>query len=139
MNLPVKIFTTLNVLIYRLTGGILGSQMGGQSMLLLSTTGRKSGKIHVIAISYFRDGNHYILVASNWGKSHHPAWYHNLISQPLAEIQVKARKIRVCARPAAIEEYERLWNYVNTKNPVYNRYQRNTYRKIPIMILEPQS
>ena len=139
MNLPVKIFTTLNVLIYRLTGGILGSQMGGQSMLLLSTTGRKSGKIHVIAISYFRDGNHYILVASNWGKSHHPAWYHNLISQPLAEIQVKARKIRVCAHPAAIEEYERLWNYVNTKNPVYNRYQRNNYRKIPIMILEPQS
>jgi deazaflavin-dependent oxidoreductase (nitroreductase family) len=139
MNMPVKIFTALHIFIYRLTGGILGSRMGGQSMLLLSTTGRKSGKLHVIAISYFRDGNNYILVASNWGKDHHPAWYHNLISQPLADIQVKARKLGVNARPAAAEEYERLWNYVSTKNPMYTRYQRNTRRKIPIVILEPQS
>ena len=139
MKLLVKFFTTLNVFIYRVTGGILGSQMGGQSMLLLSTTGRKSGKIHVIAISFFRDGNDYILVASNWGKDHHPAWYHNLISQPLAKIQVKAHKIRVSARPAALEEYDRLWTLVNAKNPIYNRYQRNTRRKIPIVILEPLS
>jgi deazaflavin-dependent oxidoreductase (nitroreductase family) len=139
MNLPVKVFTALHIFIYRLTSGILGSQMGGQSMLLLSTTGRKSGKIHVIAISYFRDGNHYLLVASNWGKEHHPAWYHNLISQPLADIQVKARKLRVTGRPAADEEYERLWTLVNAKNPMYTRYQQNTRRKIPIVILEPQS
>jgi F420H(2)-dependent quinone reductase len=139
MNMPVKIFTALHIFIYRLTGGFLGSRMGGQSMLLLSTTGRKSGKLHVIAISYFRDGNNYLLVASNWGKDHHPAWYHNLTSQPLADIQVKARKLGVNARPAAAEEYERLWNYVSTKNPMYTRYQRNTRRKIPIVILEPQS
>ena len=138
MNGWVKAFTGLNVFFYRLTGGILGSEMGGQSMLLLSTTGRKSGKTHVIAISYFRDGGNYILVASNWGRDHHPAWYHNLISQPSAEIQVKARRLRVCARLAAGEEYERLWNYVNTKNPVYDRYQRHTTRKIPIVILEPE-
>jgi len=129
----------LHILIYRLTGGILGSQMGGQSMLLLSTTGRKSGKQHVIAISYIQDGNHYLLVASNWGKDHHPAWYYNLTSQPLADIQVKARKLRVTARPAAAEEYEQLWNYISAKNPMYNRYQQNTRRKIPIIILEPQS
>ena len=139
MNLPVQVFTALHIFIYRLTGGILGSQMGGQSMLLLATTGRKSGKLHVIAISYFRDGNDYILVASNWGKEHHPAWYYNLISQPLADIQVKARKIRVNAHPATDEVYERLWSYVSTKNPMYTGYQRNTRRKIPIVILEPQS
>jgi deazaflavin-dependent oxidoreductase (nitroreductase family) len=138
MNGWVKAFTGLNVFFYRLTGGMLGSEMGGQSMLLLSTTGRKSGKNHVIAISYFRDGGNYILVASNWGRDHHPAWYHNLISQPAAEIQVKTRKLRVSAHLAAGEEYERLWKYVNTKNPVYTRYQRHTVRKIPIVILEPE-
>ncbi len=137
MILPVKIFTALNVFFYRLTGGILGGQMGGQSMLLLSTTGRKSGRTHVIAITYFRDGDHYILVASNWGKDHHPAWYHNLISQPLAEIQVKRQKLRVCAHPASDGEYERLWDFVTRHNSQYTRYQRQTQRKIPVMILEP--
>ncbi len=138
MKLPLKVFTALNVFFYRLTGGILGGQMGGQSMLLLSTTGRKSGRTHVIAITYFRDGNDYILVASNWGKDHHPAWYHNLISQPLAEIQVKTHKLRVCAHPAADGEYDRLWAFVTRHNPQYTRYQQQTLRKIPVMILEPE-
>jgi F420H(2)-dependent quinone reductase len=68
MKLLVRIFTALNVFFYRVTGGILGSRMAGQSMLLLFTTGRRSGKTRVIPISYFRDGETYILIASNWGK-----------------------------------------------------------------------
>ena len=134
----IKVFTTINVFIYRLTRGILGSKMGGQSILLLYTTGRKSGKTHIIAITYFRDGENYLLVASNWGKDHHPAWYHNLMSQSAADIQVKARKLRVSARQATAEEYDRLWNYVTSRNPIYVRYQQQTRRKIPVIILKPE-
>lgn len=138
MKLLIKMFSAVHIFIYRLTGGFLVSQMGGQSMLLLSTTGRRSGKMHVIAISYFRDGNNYILVASNWGKDQHPAWYHNLTSQPLAEIQVKTHKLRVCAHPATGEEYHRMWDFVTRHNSTYARYQRQTLRKIPVVILEPE-
>jgi deazaflavin-dependent oxidoreductase (nitroreductase family) len=139
MKLWGNIFTATNVFIHRLTGGILGSKMGGQSMLLLTTTGNKSGRKRVIAISYFRDGDNYILVTSNWGRAHHPGWYHNLIGQPAAEIQVKSRKLRVCARSAASEEYDRLWSLVSKQNPIYVHYQQQTRRKIPIVILEPES
>lgn len=138
MKLLIKVFTWINVFIYRLTRGILGSQMEGQSMLLLYTTGRKSGKNRIIPISYLRDVENYILIASNWGRDNNPGWYHNLISQPEGEIQVKAHKLRVCAHLATGEDYDRLWNYVTSQSPFYGRYQRQTQRKIPIVILVPE-
>jgi deazaflavin-dependent oxidoreductase (nitroreductase family) len=138
MKLLIKIFTTLHVFIYRLTGGFLVSKMAGQSMLLLSTTGRRSGKTKTIAISYFRDNNKYILVASNWGSDHHPGWYHNLIRQPVAEIQVKGQKLHVRARIAPATEYDRLWKDIAKQNPMYTRYQHQTSRKIPLVILEQE-
>ena len=135
----VKFFTAMNVFIYRLTGGLIGSRMGGQSVLLLYTIGRKSGKTHIVSTNYFRDGEAYLLVASNWGRDNHPAWFHNLTNQPVVEIQVKARKLRVCARAASNGEYARLWESVCSQNPFYTRYQQQTRRKIPIVILEPGS
>ena len=138
MKLLIKVFTAAHVFIYRLVGGFLVSKMAGQSMLLLSTTGRRSGKTQTIAISYFRDGSDYVLVASNWGGAHHPGWYHNLMSLPAAEIQVKARKMRVCARPATPDEYDRLWKVVIKQNPMYAQYQQQTSRKIPLVILKQE-
>jgi F420H(2)-dependent quinone reductase len=135
----VRIFTALNVFIYRVTGGILGSRMAGQSMLLLFTTGRKSGKTRVIPISYFRDGETYILIASNWGRDYQPGWYHNLISQPQVKIQVRNRILRVRARTAEGAEYDRGWQYVASQSSFYVRYQRQTLRKIPVVILNPES
>jgi|WetSurMetagenome_2_1015567.scaffolds.fasta_scaffold394687_2 F420H(2)-dependent quinone reductase len=139
MKLPVKIFSALSVFLYQLSDGVLGSRMAGQSMLLLFTTGRKSGKIRITPISYFRDGETYILIASNWGRDYHPGWYYNLISQPEAEIQVKARKLRVCSHLAVGEEYDRLWNYVASQSSFYTRYQQRTRRKIPVVVLVPES
>jgi deazaflavin-dependent oxidoreductase (nitroreductase family) len=139
MKLLIKVFTVMHVFIYRLLGGFLVSKMAGQSMLLLSTTGRRSGKTQTISISYFRDDSDYVLVASNWGRDHHPGWYHNLMSQPAAEIQVKAQTMRVCARTATAGEYERLWKVIAKQNPMYVRYQHQTSRKIPLVILEQES
>ena len=134
----IKLLMSLNVFFYRLTNGRLGSTMNGQSVLLLHTTGRKSGKVYITPTNYFRDGENYILVASNWGKDKHPAWFFNLRRQKKATIQVKDKVLQVSAREAMGEEYRRLWQVVTSKNEYYIRYQKQTVRQIPIVILTPE-
>lgn len=129
----------VNVFLYRLTNGALGSRMSGQSVLLLHTVGRKSGAARTTPVNYYRDGERYVLVASNWGKARHPAWYLNLMQQGAAAIQVKDQKLRVRALPAKGEEYQRLWRYVTSQNDFYVRYQKQTQRQIPLVVLTPES
>ena len=131
----IKILMAVNIFLYRLTGGRLGGKMAGQSVLLLDTVGRKTGRRHTIPINYYRDGANYVVVASNWGQNHHPAWYYNLVNQPLTTIQVKNRHLRVRARTASDQEYDRLWQSVTSQNEFYVRYQKQTWRKIPLVIL----
>ena len=126
----------VNVFLFGLTGGRLGSRMSGQDVLLLHTVGRKSGVERTTPVNYFRDGSNYILVASNLGKPHHPAWYLNLLRQPSAAIRVGDRTLRVTARPAGEADYDRLWRLVSAKNSFYDRYQQQTSRQIPLVILE---
>jgi len=133
----IKVLMAMNVFLYRLTRGALGSRMGGQSVLLLHTVGRKSGKAYTIPLNYYRDGENYVVVASNWGKGYHPGWYYNLMQQGRTEIQVKDRKMRVQASQATGDEYERLWKVVTSQNDYYLRYQKQTDRKIPMVILTP--
>lgn len=109
--------------------------MGRQNVLLLFTTGRKSGKNYATTLSYYQDGTNYLVVASNWGKETHPDWYLNLLHQPYVEIQVGGKKIPMRAHPAVEEEYERLWKLVTAKNEQYISYQNGIQRKIPIVIL----
>lgn len=137
MDPLVKLFVRLNAFFFRLTNGRLGSQMGKQSVLLLQTTGRKSGKSYTTPLSFFRDGSNYLIVASNWGKEEHPNWFRNLVQQPRATIQVKDKTIPVQARPAGDEDYERLWNLVTRQNSQYVQYQSGLKRKIPIVVLTP--
>ena len=131
----IKVLMAMNVFMYRLSRGALGSKMAGQSVLLLHTVGRKSGKAFTIPLNYYRDGEDY--VASNWGKEYHPAWFYNLMQQGRTTIQVKARTIRVNASQPAGAEYERLWKVVTSQNDYYVRYQKQTSRKIPLVILAP--
>ena len=132
-----KIFTQANVFVYQISKGALGNRMGKQSVLLLSTTGRKSGKRYVTSLSFYRDGNSYLVVASNWGKENHPDWYNNLMHQPQTTIQVGASTIPVVAHSAQEEEYQRLWLLVTQKNEQYVEYQKRMKRSIPIVILSP--
>jgi deazaflavin-dependent oxidoreductase (nitroreductase family) len=138
MNIWVKALMATNVLAYRLSRGLLGSRMAGQSVLLLHTVGRKSGRSYITPVNYYRDGENYVLVASNWGNDSHPGWFFNLMHQSIATIQVKDQTIHARAREATAEEYERLWKYVTSKNDYYVRYQKQTRRKIPIVILTPE-
>jgi deazaflavin-dependent oxidoreductase (nitroreductase family) len=138
MSIWIKILMAVNVWIYRLTGGALGSRMAGQSVLLLHSVGRKSGKPYTTPVNFYREGENYILVASNWGKESHPGWFFNLRHQPETTIQVKRQVLPVKASEASGSDYERLWKFVTGKNEFYIRYQQQTERKIPIMILTPE-
>ncbi len=137
MNLQIRLLMAVNKFLYRLTGGRLGSRMAGQDVLLLHTTGRKSGKPYVTPTNYYRDGPRYVLVASNWGQPKNPAWYHNLMHMDTAAVQVKDQTIRVRPRLATEEEYAHLWQTVTSRNKFYVRYQQMTDRKIPLVILTP--
>jgi deazaflavin-dependent oxidoreductase (nitroreductase family) len=133
----IKFFTSANAFLFRKTGGRLGNRMGGQSVLLLHTVGRKSGKVHTTPLSYYREGNAYLVVASNWGKETHSAWFYNLVQNPRTTIQVGAAVIPVMARPAEGDEYVRLWALVTSQNDQYLKYQKGLALKIPIVILMP--
>lgn len=130
-------FTSIHVAIYRLTGGFLGGKLGKQSILLLHSVGARTGRKRITTLSYFRQDKNFLVVASNWGKSKHPGWYHNLLANPRTTIQVKAKTIEVLARPAQADEYPRLWQLVTSQNDQYVRYQHGLNRHIPIVILTP--
>jgi F420H(2)-dependent quinone reductase len=133
----IKFFTSANAFLFRITKGRLGNRMGGQSVLLLNTVGRKSSQPHTTPLSYYRDGDAYLVVASNWGKEVHSAWFYNLLEHPRTTIQVGATVIPVDSRPAEGEAYDRLWTLVTSQNDQYLKYQKGLARKIPIVILTP--
>ena len=137
MNNWTKIFMAANAFLFQKTQGRLGSRLGKQSVLLLHTLGRKSGKTYTTPLSYYRDGNTYLLVASNWGKEEHPNWFRNILQNPRTTIQVGANTIAVEFRQAQGEEYKRLWDLVTRQNDQYLKYQKGLARQIPIAILTP--
>jgi len=131
----IKFFTSANAFLIKATNGRLGSRLGKQSVLLLHTIGRKSGKSYVTPLSYYRDAENYIVIASNWGGDDHPSWYYNLINQTETTIQVGTENISVNIRQAKYEEYKRLWEIVTIQNNQYLKYQKGLARQIPIIVL----
>ena len=105
--------------------------------LLLTSTGRKSGRQRTCPLLYMRDGDNYVVVASYGGSPTHPAWWLNLQATPDATITIRDRDIAVRAREATKDEWERLWPQLVDGYPGYGRYQLATPRKIPVVILEP--
>jgi deazaflavin-dependent oxidoreductase (nitroreductase family) len=144
MFLPIRIRHSfmraadrLTQLVYRLTSGLLGERQLKYTILLLETRGRKSGQPRTHALLYVRDGVRYVICASNFGASWHPAWYWNLRAQSQARIQVGRRRLIVSARDAEGEERARLWQRLQASWPLYDRYQAGVSREIPVVILTP--
>ena len=135
-NRFVKWFTDFNVFLIRITRGKIGSQLGSQSILVLHTTGRRSGLARTVPVAYFEYQGKYLLVGSNWGRSRQADWLLNLRRLPRARIDVRGKSFAVKAREAQGDEYSRLWEYVSGKHPPYVRHQRMTSRKIPVIVLE---
>lgn len=121
---------------YVKTDGESGHHWRGVDTLLLTTRGRKSGKLRRTALIYGKDGDRYLIVASLGGAPRHPLWYLNLVEEPEVEVQVGDEKFRARARTASAEEKPRLWETMASIWPDYNAYQAKTSREIPVVILE---
>lgn len=108
----------------------------GWPTLLLTTRGRKSGKLRRTALIYAQDGDRYLLVASNAGAPHHPAWYLNLAAHPEVTVQVRSETFPARARTATEEEKRLLWERTTAVFPLYDTYQAKASRDIPLVIVE---
>jgi deazaflavin-dependent oxidoreductase (nitroreductase family) len=134
----IKWFMAFNVWLLTISKGRLGNKLGKQTILLLETTGRKSGKEHTIPLAYFEYGKRFIIVASNWGRDQQANWYLNLKHNPQAKLGIRGALLSVLAHEAEDEEYQSLWQFVTERHPPYLSYQKMTSRKIPIMVFTPQ-
>ena len=123
---------------YVATDGAQGHEWRGYPTLLLTTRGRKTGKLRRTALIYGRDGENIILVASQGGAPKHPQWYLNLAQDPDVELQIRAEKFSGQARTATPEERPRLWRLMAKLYPPYESYQAKTSREIPVVIVEPE-
>jgi deazaflavin-dependent oxidoreductase (nitroreductase family) len=108
----------------------------GVFTLLLTTRGRKSGKLRRTALIYGRDGDAYLVVASQGGAPEHPAWYLNLLADPTVQVQVGADVFTARARTATAEEKPRMWRTMTAAWPAYDEYQTKTDREIPVVVLD---
>jgi deazaflavin-dependent oxidoreductase (nitroreductase family) len=122
---------------YLATEGEEGHDWQGTQTLILTTTGRKSGKQRLTPLIYGRHGNDYLLVASKGGTPEDPDWYYNLSANPDVEIQVKGDKMRARARTATPAEKAEMWPIMTKEWPDYDEYQTKTDRDIPIVVVEP--
>ena len=126
--------------IYKRTDGRLGHGMIGVPCLLLRTTGRKSGATRTNGLVYARDGQDYLVVASNGGADRAPGWLHNVRAEPQVEIQVGRERSAGTARVVepSDPDFDRLWKIVNENNKDrYTAYQRQTARPIPVVAVTP--
>ena len=125
--------------IYRGSGGRILGRVAGMPVLLLTTTGRRSGMRRTAALTYFRDGENLVVIGSFGGSDLPPAWWLNLQRDPRASVLIGRTTSRMTARAATAEEHDRLWPLVTTTHPGYARYQERTARLIPIVMLTPET
>jgi deazaflavin-dependent oxidoreductase (nitroreductase family) len=126
----------LNVPVYRATGGRIGGKVGRAPVLLLTTTGRKSGQRRTAPVVYLADAERMIVIGSNAGNDRVPAWALNLKADPEAEVEVGRKRLRVRARIAEGEERADLWRKSNEQYAGFDDYERRTDREISLFILE---
>jgi deazaflavin-dependent oxidoreductase (nitroreductase family) len=127
----------LNVPLYRLSRGRLGGRVGRAPVLLLTTTGRKSGELRTAPVLYLEDGERFSLINTNAGNAKVPAWSLNLMANPEAEIEIGRRRRPVRARIAEGEERAELWRKHNEQYAGFDDYERKLTREISVFVLEP--
>ena len=133
----LKLILKVMVFLYSVSGGRIGGKMGKVPVLLLTTTGRKTGKQRTLPLVYIMDGSAYVITASAGGADKHPGWFFNIRSNPQATVQVKDKHITVTAEIAGPEKKSELWTRLVEVAPNFAGYQKRTGREIPMLILHP--
>jgi deazaflavin-dependent oxidoreductase (nitroreductase family) len=134
----LRISGKLNVPLYRLSGGRVGGKVGRAPVLLLTTTGRRSGQQRTAPVLYLKDGERLVVIGSNAGNAKAPAWSLNLKANPEAEVEVGREHSLVRARVTEGEERAELWRKMNEQYAGFDAYDANTSRDIAVFVLEPR-
>ncbi|HVC82453.1 MAG TPA: nitroreductase family deazaflavin-dependent oxidoreductase [Chloroflexota bacterium] len=124
---------------FRANQGKVGGVFAGAPLLLLTTTGAKSGRQTTTPLMYAEDGDRLIVFASKAGAPENPAWYHNLLAHPEVKLEVGAESFSAKATPVTGEERDRLYGEQATRVPGFAEYQAKTSRKIPVVALQRAS
>jgi deazaflavin-dependent oxidoreductase (nitroreductase family) len=124
---------------FHANAGKVGGPFAGVDILILTSTGRKSGQMRWHPVAYSTDGDRYIIVASRGGAPTSPGWYHNLVANPSAVIEVGSDVIAVEATIASGAERERLYAQHAARMPAFNEYKTKTTREIPVVVLTRKS
>ncbi|MBI3757496.1 MAG: nitroreductase family deazaflavin-dependent oxidoreductase [Deltaproteobacteria bacterium] len=120
---------------FRANQGKVGGQLANMPMLLLTTTGAKSGRTITKPLVYTTDGDRIVVIASFAGGPKNPPWYHNLLANPEATVELGSQRFRVRATATSGEERERLFNQQAKQMPIFNEYRQKTTRQIPVLVL----
>jgi deazaflavin-dependent oxidoreductase (nitroreductase family) len=121
---------------FRANAGRVGGSYAGTALLLLTSTGAKSGRAHTTPLAYLEDGQRLVVFGSKGGGPTNPDWYHNLRANPDATVEVGAERFPVRARVAEGDERERLFSRQKELRPQFAEYERRTKRTIPVVVLE---
>jgi deazaflavin-dependent oxidoreductase (nitroreductase family) len=113
--------------------------LGGRPVVILTTTGAKSGKLHTTPVRAFFDGDRTYVIASKGGAPSHPDWYRNLVAHPEVTVEVGKDTFKGKAVVATGAETDRLWAKTVAEEPTFGEYQSKTSRQIPVIILERQN
>lgn len=119
-------------------GKASGGPFKGGQLLILTTTGAKTGEPREHPLAYSKDDGQHVIVASKGGAPTHPAWYHNLLANPIVTVEVEGETYKAKANVVENdEEYERLYSQHAALMPGFNDYRKKTSRRIPVIVLEP--
>jgi deazaflavin-dependent oxidoreductase (nitroreductase family) len=121
---------------FRANRGKSGGPMEGRPLLLLTTTGAKSGQLRTTPMMYIPDGDRLLVIASNAGASIHPDWYRNLVAYPEVTVEVGNEIFEAIAVVTEGQERQRLWTRVIELYPFFANYQAKVTRQIPVIVLE---
>jgi deazaflavin-dependent oxidoreductase (nitroreductase family) len=124
---------------FRAHQGKVGGQMAGMPVLLLTTTGAKTGRALTKPLAYTKDGDRIFVIASFAGSPKNPAWFNNLVANATVTVEVGSERFHARAVVTAGEERQRLFNTQADKIPIFHDYQKKTSRQIPVVVLERTS
>lgn len=135
MSQPVNFNETV-IAEFRANGGKVGSHFANANVLLLHTTGAKSGAARVNPLVYFKDGERIVIAASKAGAPTNPDWYHNILAHPIVTVEIGNDRYQARAVVADAAERDRIYEQIGRENAGFAQYQQQTSRKIPVIVLE---
>jgi len=121
---------------FRQNGGRVTGMFEGRPVVLITTTGAKSGTKRTTPVVYTTDGDRIVVIASKGGAPTNPDWYYNLVANPGVTVELPTETFEARARVAQGDERERLWRAQADRMPNFDEYQKNTTRRIPVVVLE---